>query len=193
MSGICYLGGLLLTVAAMLALPACSSTSQIRTTPPLPVVLPEKLTEYAEPLALLTVLLTTGTDALPPGVASFQFRINAVRLRAADGTWTQYAASGHRFEFSGAQSLERNILTARVPAVAYDSVIVTFDDLFLHFGPNAGGPLSQSGNNEVRSAVDLELEPAREHVLHLRFEPGTGLRRSADCHWLFSPVVTAPD
>ncbi len=172
-------------------LAACSSTQQIETAPPRPAVALSPDTTEAIPQALLSVVVETGTTALPADVASLRLRIAEIQLKPTNGAWTSYPAAVNRFEWSAGNRLRRTVLSTQIPAAAYDSVAVVLDDLYLTFDANAGGPLTMPRDAPTQLPLAWTATQERPTTLRLTFEPGASLVHTRDCRWIFAPFFLA--
>lgn len=186
-----YLLHLCLSILLASLVAACSSTHQIQTAPPRPAVALSPDTVDATPRALLSVVVQTGTTALPDDVAGLRLRIAEIRLKPTNGTWTNYPADLNQFEWNAQNRPRRTILSTHVPATAYDSVAVVLGDLYLTFDANAGGPLTTPREAPARLPLAWTLREDRAATLRLTFEPGASLMRTRDCHWIFTPFFQA--
>lgn len=179
-----------LPVALLLvALVGCASTQEIETSPPQPRTGTQDA-EAAAQEALLAVVMTGGETALPGDVSHLRFRVTEVRLRRADGLWVRLPSDSAPIEISDeTPNLRRTLLDTRVAPASYDSLTITFDDVFVRFGPNAGAPLTTA--DEAPQQLALELNPTLHDrtTVQLTLEPGASLSRSPDCRWFFVPIL----
>jgi len=178
----------LLLTALPLAL-SCSSTLQITTPPPRSGV-PADTSSVSEPRVPLAVHMEAATAPLPEGVQSLRFRISDVWLKKTGEEWIRLPADVNQFVLPPAARATRPILTTRVPPGSYDSLGVSFSDVFVLFDANSGGPLTMLREEPTRMAVSLEAAADHPEAIHLRFEPGASLTRTEDCRWFFVPFVT---
>lgn len=179
----------LLVGCLLLGLVGCSSgTREIQTTPPVAAVAPPDTTADAD-RALLTVVLETGATALPDAVQALRFRVAEVRLKPTDSLWTAYPADVNRFEVTNGTRTRRTILSTQIPAAAYDSLALDLSDVYVEFGPNAGGPLTMPRDRPLSFPAALDYSASDRATVRLTLEPGASLSQSDDCRWFFTPFV----
>ena len=136
------------------------------------------------------VLLQSGTTTLPEQVTLMRFRISEVHLRQENGEWLRLSSDLHVVELErGKNGLRRTVLDTRIPPVAYDSLALTFDRIFVQFGENAGAPLTLGSGTPHRLGLRLEPDLNEPTSLLLTFEPGASLSRTDDCRWFFVPLL----
>lgn len=181
--------GLLSRVACVLVLASgCSSTRQIETSRPQTIDPADRTGEPASGQARLVVVMEQGDTSLPDEIDRFEFRIAEVRLHEAGGSWIRLPSETHQFTLPIARRARRTVLNTRVTPARYDSVALSFDQLFARFGENAGARLT-AGDEPLRLALDFTTSLETNATIRLRFEPGASLRRAPDCRWFFVPVV----
>jgi hypothetical protein len=179
----------LLVSCVLLGLVGCSAgTREIQTAPPVAAVAPTDTTVAAN-RALLTVVVETGATVLPEAVHSLRFRVAEVRLKPADSLWTTYPADVNRFEVTNSSGARRTILSTQIPAATYDSLALDLSDVYVEFGPNAGGPLTMPRDRPLTFPVDLTYADADRATVRLTLEPGASLSQSDDCRWFFVPFI----
>lgn len=168
---------------------SCSSTRQITTAPPRSGV-PVDTSSVSEPRATLAVQLEAAADPLPDGVQSLTFRVSDVWLKKTGEEWMRLPADVNQFVLPPSTRSTRPVLTALVPPGAYDSLGLSFSDVFVLFDENSGSPLTMAREAPVRMAVSLETAMDRASVVRLTFEPAASLTRTADCRWFFVPFIS---
>ncbi len=141
--------------------------------------------------ATLVIQVATGGTPLPADVQALRFRLAEVRLKARGGAWTSYPADAGRFQITAEARPRKTVLSTRLPPVPYDSLALVLEDVFVQYGPNAGGPLTLTRGEPLRLAHPLAPLPDQTTTLHLTFEPGASLSRDAACRWFFLPFITA--
>ncbi len=170
----------------------CSTTREIETAPPTPAVAAPDQPSQTVQRALLTVLVETGTTALPAEAQALRFRLDEVLLKVAgDTAWTSLPADANRFEIRPNLPERKRVLLAQPPPAAYDSLALTFSDVFISFDANAGGPLTLPREAPIHLALPFRMAPGERTTIRLTFEPGASLSRTPDCRWLFLPFFTA--
>ncbi len=174
-------------LAAGLGAAGCSSTRQIQTAPPQPAVPVTPDTSATANLAALTILVETGTTALPAAIQAMRFSVAEVHLKPADGAWTVYPADVNSFMTAAGQRARKTVLSTRVPPAAYDSLALALADVFVQYDANAGGPLTLPREAPLRLPLQTRLDVGRRTALRLVFEPGASLSRDARCRWFFLP------
>lgn len=183
---------LLVLCAALLVCGGCSSTRQVRTAAPRVLPASTASVNPAGAGAGLVVRFETGEMALPDGVEALRFRVAALQLRQADGTWATYPADANTFEVRReAAAVRKTVLVTQLPPVAYDSLAVTLSHLYVAYGPDAGGPLTQPHDRPTRLPFAFTPAPGRPAALRLTLEPGASLSRAPDCRWFFLPFLRA--
>ncbi|MEX0821908.1 MAG: hypothetical protein WD021_07165 [Rhodothermales bacterium] len=134
--------------------------------------------------------MTNGETVLPADVSALQFRITEVRLHRRDGPWVRLPSDSAPVEFvEDGGAVRRTLLDTRVDPAEYDSMAVTFSDVFVRFGPNAGAPLTTASGVPQRFALALGPTAEQHTSVALHLEPGASLTRSPDCRWFFVPVL----
>ncbi len=180
----CWAGVLLVLVGG------CSPTTRIRATPPEPAPALAARPQEAEQRVRLTVTLEMGRTPLPPQVQGMRFRVQEVRLKQVAGPWTTYPAGANSFEVGTGMPARKTVLATLVLPAAYDSLALTFTEVYVAYSAHAGGPLTLSRDAPLR--MPLRLQPDRPTILRLTFEPGASLiHEAACCRWYFLPFVTA--
>jgi hypothetical protein len=176
-------------VLLITALTGCASTQEIETSPPQPRTGAAD-GEAAAQEASFTVVMAGGETPLPSDVSHLRFRITEVRLRRSDGRWVRLPSDSAPIEISeGRQNVRRTLLDTRVAPVAYDSLTVAFDDVFVQFGANAGAPLTIPGDAPQQLAIGLNPARGAHTTVLLTVEAGASLTRSPDCRWFFVPIL----
>ena len=176
----------------LLLLAGCSSTRQIETSPPQTIDTADQTDDRpAAQQARFTVSIEQGETGLPDDIERFEFRIAEVRLHEAGGGWIRLPSDVHHFTLPMSRRGRRVVLDTQIAPAAYDSVAVTFDQLFARFSENAGAPLTAAGDEPLRLALDLSASLEDPSSLSLQFEPGASLRRAPNCRWFFVPVLRA--
>lgn len=173
-----------------LALTGCASTLEIETSPPKPRANAPEDTAAAAREAPLEVVMVQGETPLPDAVSRLRFRVTEIRLHREGGPWVRLPSDAGPTEFvTGGRGAPRTLLEARVAPATYDSLTIAFDDVFVHFGPNAGAPLTTA--NEAPQQLALALDPAlgTRTTVVLKMEPAASLTRSPDCRWFFVPIL----
>lgn len=180
----------MLVLLFLLGLLGCASTQEIETSPPMPRtgVADEAETSQEAPLSIVMGL---GETALPGDVSHLRFRVAEIRLRqSADGEWIRLPSDTAPVEVvEDTRNVRKTLLEARIAPVAYDSLSIVFDDVFVRFGTNAGGPLTTGREAPHQLALGFEPEPGVLTRVMLTLEPGASLTRSPDCRWFFVPVL----
>ncbi|RMH60526.1 MAG: hypothetical protein D6685_10265, partial [Bacteroidetes bacterium] len=169
----------------------CGGTRPIETAPPRPApsIVPPRPPDTGR--ATLVIQVATGGTPLPADVQALRFRLAEVRLKARGGAWTSYPADAGRFQITAEARPRKTVLSTRLPPVPYDSLALVLEDVFVQYGPNAGGPLTLTRGEPLRLAHPLAPIPDQTTTLHLTFEPGASLSRDAACRWFFLPFITA--
>lgn len=173
----------------LIAVIGCASTQEIETSPPQPRTGVTN-DEAAAQEAAFTVVMTGGETPLPSDVSRLRFRITEVRLRRADGRWVRLPSDSAPIEIGeGRQNARRTLLDTRVAPTAYDSLTISFDDVFVQFGANAGAPLTMAGEAPQQLAIDMNPMLEARTTVRLTMEAGASLTRSPDCRWFFVPIL----
>lgn len=168
---------------------SCSSTRQITTAPPRSGV-PVDTSSVSEPRAALAVQVEAATAPLPDGVQSLRFRVSDVWLKKTGEEWIRMPADVNQFILPPTTRATRPVLTALVPPGSYDSLGLSFSDVFVLFDENSGSALTLPREEPVRMAVALETAMDRPSAVRLIFEPAASLTRTEDCRWFFVPFIT---
>lgn len=167
----------------------CSGTTQIQTAPPRAAT-----SEPAETAALQALLQvsfeTTGTD-LPEDIQRLRFRVGEIYLKPREGDWTAYPSDVNSFELASGTRVRKTVLSTRVPPVAYDSIGVTLNEVFVLFDVNAGAPLTMPRDTPLYLPIALAPTTDAPTVLRLHMDPAASITRSADYRWFLLPFVSA--
>lgn len=168
----------------------CSSARQIQTAPPQPANQPAAQPDEETAGAGLAIFFETGDTALPEEVQALRFRVAELHLKERGGDWTPYPADVNSFEIRrNAPALRKAILATHLPPAQYDSLAVSLSNVYVEYGPNAGGPLTTLDDEPVRLALSLRPELNRTSTVRLVLEPGASLSRDERCRWFFLPVI----
>lgn len=168
---------------------ACSGTTQIQTAPPRAAT--SHSSEAAALQAPLTVSFETESTALPADIQRLRFRVAEIYLKPKGGEWTSYPCDVNSFELAAGTRTRKTVLSTRVPPVAYDSLGITLNEVFVLFDANAGAPLTMANGTPLQLALDMTPGTETPTVLRLSMDPGASISRSADYRWFFLPFITA--
>lgn len=180
---------LYITLFMMVGMSACSGTTQIQTAAPRAAT--SNSDEAAAVQAPLMVSFETESTALPPDIQRLRFRVSEIYLKPKDGEWTAYPCDVNSFETAAGARTRKTVLSTRVPPVAYDSVGVTLNEVFVLFDANAGAPLTMVRGTPLQLALDLTPSTENPTTLRLSMDPGASISQSADYRWFFLPFITA--
>lgn len=183
-----YVPALLLLCLFVLA--GCARTRSIEALPPRPVVVSEAGELLAAGLARLEVRLSVPEQPEREEVEAMRLRVTGVRFRNSDGTWRSFPAAGGLLRIDSREKLDRSVLSTQVDPALYDSVEVTFGDLYVEFDANAGGPIVSETAPTARRALHVRTQAGKETVVEVRLDPEASLIRDSDCRWHFLPFVT---
>lgn len=181
-----WLAGLLLLAVG------CSSTREIETSPPRSPSEPVSDETSETQDARLTIVHEPGETTLPDEIEELHFRISEIQIRSTEGTWIRLISDMPRVEIRGAgRGPRRTVLDTRVAPSEYDSVALSFDQIFARFDTNAGAPLTVAKGEPLRFELHMNPTVDAPTTLIVRLEAGATLRRTPDCRWFFVPVVRA--
>lgn len=171
----------------------CSSTREIETSAPRsPAAVASEAQESDPQNARLTVILEPGGSMLPADVHELHFRIAEVRLRGVNEGWTRLSSEMQRVELRRtSRGTSRTIIDTRLPPAEYDSVAVSFDQVFVRFNANSGAPLAVADDAPLTFPLSVRSTVDAPTTLRLQLMPEASLVRSRDCRWFFIPVVEA--
>ncbi len=172
------------------AMNGCSGARQIQATPPQPALSDSGGVPEAPRRGYLAISLEMGPTTLPNDIQSIRFRITEILLKEKTKGWTAFPADINTFEVSRERSERKMILSTQVTPARYDSIAVAFNDIYVTFDANAGGPLTMARNRPVHLGTEAETRLDRRTLLRLTFEPGASIQRSEDCRWFFLPFLT---
>ncbi len=184
---------LLILLAAGATLAACGSSRQIIAQPPVSGIERGGIDTSSGLTFPLTIVLQTGASALEKDVATLRFQVDSVGLKSPEQAWRWYPADRNLFEISAGHLPERIILSTRVPESAYDSLALSFQDVYVQFNPHAGAPLTAGEHVPLTLPARIAAEGTGRQMLTLVLEPGPSVTRSADCRWYFVPFVVDED
>lgn len=174
----------------------CARTRSIEALPPRPGV--QNGSTNADllqaGLARLEVKLEVPAQSMPEDAASVRFRVAGLRLRESGGMWHSYPAGAGVIRVDGRERLERTVLSTQISPAKYDSVEISFDDVYVEFDANAGGPITSEESPRAARLVEVEAEVGGEMIVILRLDPAASLIQDSSCRWHFLPFVSVvPD
>lgn len=174
-------------ILALSLLMGCGSVSEVNVAAPRPAATDSSAT--ATTRASLTLDLESGTQALPEGVSSTRFRVREVWMKARGDEWTKRLAATEPFVVDGANPVQRTLLSTAIPAQRFDSLALVLDDVYIEYGPNAGGRPDVAGTNPVKLAARFTPSADQLNTLLLRYEAATSVARDSTGRWSFRPDI----
>lgn len=176
---------------ALCALLGCSATEEIRTSPPKPRAGTPDDEQGGRGEAPLSIVMTRGPTTLPEEVSALRFRITEIQLRRSSGEWIRLPSDAGPLDLNDEpRAVRRTLVDTRVTPGTYDSLAVSFSDVFVRFGENAGAPLT-AGDASAPHRLAVEMRPSLDTrtTVVLALEPKASLTRSPDCRWFFVPMI----
>ncbi|HEX7069808.1 MAG TPA: hypothetical protein VF190_03335 [Rhodothermales bacterium] len=169
----------------------CGQTHSIQALPPEPVVPVDTTAEALRRagLARLEVRLRIAGSPLPDEVSAIRLRPTEVRFHATDAAWVSVPSSGGLFTIDRTAQDTRTIVSTQVAPAVYDSVEVRFGDVYVEFGPNAGGPITSADPPAAVRATLIDATVGAQRAIELVLDPGASIMQDAACRWHFLPFV----
>lgn len=184
------LAAVLLAGATLLA--ACTGVNEINVGAPQPAVV--DTTSAALNRGSLLVELTAVGEGYAEGVQSTRFRVGQIWLKDRDGQWIKRLAESEPFRVGASGSITRRVLASQVPAAGYDSLALFLRDIYVEYGPTAGGVPTVRGAEPLTIAAAFAVENDERTILRLRYRPGASITRdTTDGRWTFAPVIAVDE
>ena len=171
---------------------ACSGVNEINVGAPRPAVV--DTTSAALNRGSILIELTASEADYAEGVLSTRFRVGQIWLKDRDGQWIKRMAESEPFRVAGSGTITRRVLATQVPAAAYDSLALFLRDIYVEYGPTAGGVPTIRGADPLTVAAPFSVENDERTIIRLRYRPAPSITRdTTDGRWTFTPVIAVDE